>query len=138
MLEVDRLGEEVDGPQPHRLHGLLDRAEARGDDHVGRQPALLHLLEQLQAVDPRHLQVGDDDAVGAIGQRLERIAAVGGRVHRQAGVGLEEHLDLLAGRLVVLDDQDASPGRGRLGLDRCRLRGRGLGARRRRLVAGHR
>ena len=138
VLQVDRLGEEVDGPQPHRLHGLLDGAEARGDDHVGRQPALLHLLEQLQAVDPRHLQVGDDHAVGALGQRLQRVAAVGRGIHREAGVGLEEHLDLLAGRLVVLDDQDASPGRGRRpGLDRWRFRGRSLGARRGRLVAGH-
>ena len=85
VLEVDRLGQEVGGPQPHRLHRMVDRAESRRDDHVRGQPALLHFFEQLQPVDARHLQVGDDHAVGTLGQGLERIAAVGGGVHRDSG-----------------------------------------------------
>ena len=107
MLEVDRLGQEIGGTHSHRLHGVVDRAESRGDDDVGRQPSLLHLFEQLQTVDPRHLQVGDDDAVGTLVECLERFASVGRRVDRDVRIGLEENLDLLAGRFVVFDDQDA-------------------------------
>ena len=110
VLEIDRLGQEVGGAQPHRLHGIVDGAEPRRDDHVRGQPVLLYLFQQLQTVDPRHLEIGDDHAVGALGQRLERIAAIGGRVHAKSGVGLQEDLDLLAGGLVVFHDQDAPPG----------------------------
>ena len=56
-LGLERLGDEVECPAAHRLHGALDAA-VRGDHHY-RGPMLLfpQLLQHCHAIHPRHLQI---------------------------------------------------------------------------------
>ena len=58
MVQVDRLGEEVDGTVPHRLNGVLDRAMAGQDDHRQRRIGRADLLEKVIAAHAGHPEVG--------------------------------------------------------------------------------
>ena len=63
-LGRERLDEEVERAELHRLDRGLDGAEG-GDDHrraVGIE--LAHRAQHLDAVEPFHLEIGDDE-VGA-------------------------------------------------------------------------
>ena len=69
----------------------------------------LERLQQLEAVHPRHHQVGDDDRRAELGDPLERLGAVGGRVGREAPRA-HQLGQPAAGGLVVFDDQHALGG----------------------------
>ena len=62
VLVAEGLGDEVECPQPHRLdrHGDAAVGGHHDDGHVG-QRALLDPLQKLDAVQPRHLQIGNHD-----------------------------------------------------------------------------
>ncbi len=66
----------VVGAAPHRLHGALDAAVGRDDDDGGGRFALLHLLDQGEAVHPRHDQVGEDQVDRLLLQHLQRLQSV--------------------------------------------------------------
>ena len=55
--------------QPNRLHRLIDAAVPGRHDDRDRQATLLNLADQIHAVQFRHGQVGEDDAVIVLGQR---------------------------------------------------------------------
>ena len=55
--EVDRLGDEIEGPLLHRLDGGVDAAVRGEDDDVRFRVPLADFLEQVHAGDPRHAQV---------------------------------------------------------------------------------
>ena len=117
VLVAERLGDEVEGPELHRLDGHGNAAVGGHHDHfdVG-QRALLDALEQLDAVDVGHLQVGHDDVEPLRFELAQGFGAVGRGDHLVAlacqVVGQGDPLDLF-----VVDDQDSHgcTGRGRLG-----------------------
>ena len=74
-LQVDRLGDVVVRPQPHRLDGRLDRAVGGDHQDQGLRPAVLDVSHQVQTRErARHLQVGDHELVG---QAAEQVPGLG-------------------------------------------------------------
>ena len=63
VVRVDRLGQEVVGPQPHRLDDAVDRAEAGRHDRGDQHPALGDLADQVHPAHARASEVGDQHAV---------------------------------------------------------------------------
>ncbi len=124
MLEVDRLGDEVVGAQAHGLDRAVDAAVGGHEDDGDGDAFLLHGLHELEAVQARHAQVADDDAVVVLAEGLEGLAAVTGGVDRDLEVVFQELLEGVSLLLVIVDDQDppvhpvALPARG------CRFRDR--------------
>jgi hypothetical protein len=84
MLRVGGLGEEFVGAKLHGLDRFLDAAAARGHDHGHVKPSLLHRLDQFHAVEARHLQIGNDEAVGAIHHCFEGASSIRDSVHFDA------------------------------------------------------
>ena len=114
VLVAEGLGHEVEGPQPHGLDGHGDAAVGGHHDHghVGHA-SLLDPLQQVDAVQPRHLQIADHDVELRRLELRPGLLAVGRGNHfmphgRQI-VGQRDAFDFL-----VVNDQD-SHGRG--GLD---------------------
>ncbi len=86
LVEVDRLGQVVVGADPHRLDGGLDRAEAGDQDDREVEPALADLVQEAEAVEPRHAQVADRELRGVgLLQQLERPAGVVEGAHDESG-----------------------------------------------------
>ena len=107
--EIEGLGEVVVGALLHRLDGVGDGAEG-GHHHEGRV-ALggLGLLHQADAVEARHLQVGEDHVGLELLELAERLEAVGRRL---GAVALLTE-DLREGRPcvgLVVHDQDPPAG----------------------------
>src|SRR5262249_37409280 len=104
----------VVGAALDRVDGGRDRALAGDDDHLGRGPALLHAVEQLEARDAWQREVGEDDLVLLpleLGDRLDRVL----RGLDDVAVGRERDSQRLADRRLVIDDeQSALPPHGEL------------------------
>ena len=60
LVDVQRLGQIVEGPFLHGLDRGRDRPEAGQQDHFGIGLGAFGPFEDLQAVDIVHLQVGED------------------------------------------------------------------------------
>jgi len=85
LLAVERLGEEAEYAAFSRAYGIGNRSVRRQDDDRERRVLAVDRLEQLQAVDAGHPQVGDDRRWSLDGDRRQRrFAAVGG-THAIAG-----------------------------------------------------
>ncbi len=111
VVGVDRLGEEIVGAEAHCLDGLVDAAVAGHHDHGHRQGLLADFADQFHAVEARHLEVGQEQAVIVMlpaGKGLERFLAVAGVVHDDPALDFEERPQLVTNVLVVLSDQDAA------------------------------
>ena len=104
---VDRLLEEVVGAQLHRLDGRLHRGVGRHDDDRDRQVAVANLADQVEAVDARQTQVGEDQREGPLDQPFQRGRAVVGHVDLAVGHG-QQLRELLADQLAVVHHEDAS------------------------------
>ncbi len=106
VLVAEGLGEEVERPQLDRLDGHGNAAVGgHHNDFHRRQRAFLDPLQQFDAVEPRHLQIGHHHVERPGGEFFERFVAVGGRddfvpLRRQI-VGQGDALDLF-----VVDDKD--------------------------------
>ncbi len=106
VFVAERLGEEVERPELDRLdrHGNAAVGGHHDDFHVG-QRALLDPLQQFDAVELGHLQIGHHHVEPPGGELLEGLLAVGGRDHlvplRGQIVGQGDAFDLF-----VVDDQD--------------------------------
>ena len=107
VVGVHRLVEEVVGAHAHGQHRLVDAAEGAHDNYGNGELPFLDALEQAHAVEVRHLQIGEQDAVAVLRQRVEGGPAVADGVHREMAVRREESAQLLAGELGVLRDQNA-------------------------------
>jgi hypothetical protein len=105
----ERLLDEVVRALAHRLDRRLDGAERRHHQHHHRGIVRLHPLRHLDAVEPVHLEVGDDD-IGALhleaGDALEAVAEAEHVVARL----LERDERALPQRVVVVDDQHSRHG----------------------------
>ena len=104
---AERLGEEVERPELPGLDGQGDAAVGRHDDHfrIGHMVAL-DALEELDAVELGHLQVGHDDVVVPGEELLQGLDPVRRGDHLMAlglqVLGQRDPLDLL-----VVGDQDS-------------------------------
>ncbi len=79
VVVAERLGDEIEGPQPHRFHGHRDAAVGgHHNDLQVRQRPLLDPLQQLDAVEVGHLQVGHDHVEASALQLLPGLLAIGG------------------------------------------------------------
>ena len=110
IAEIDRLGDEIERAAIHRGADIRHVAIGRHDD--GGQPAVafLQLLQQRQAVHPRHIDVADHQIDVAIRfQHRQRLDAVAGEEKLRRSVA-----DLAAEFLhdeslqvgLVIDEQD--------------------------------
>ena len=104
-IGIERLLEEVKGPVLHRLHGRGDRAVAGDHHHTHVRILLLQLLQRLDAIDPLHLDVEQDQVERTEPEGRQRLAP------RTGGGNLiplvAEHLRQdVANRALVVDHQD--------------------------------
>ena len=108
VLVAERLGEKIERPELDRLdgHGNAAVGGHHDDFHVG-QRALLDPLQQLDAVELGHFQVGHDHVEPPGGQLVQRFLPVGGGDHlmplRGQIVGQGDPFDLF-----VVDDKDVA------------------------------
>ena len=77
-LDRLRLIDESVRPQPHRLHTAVVTAGARVNDHRRVDAALLQAAQDLEPVDPWHLQIEDHAIDRFARQDIERLIAAGG------------------------------------------------------------
>ena len=79
VIEVDRLGDEIEGAAVHGGADVGHVAVGRDDHRPGRRPARAQLRQQGEAVHHRHVDVEQQQAdVGLLGQRCQRLLAVAG------------------------------------------------------------
>ena len=75
---VHRLGQVVGGALLDGLHGRLHVAVAGDHHHLGVRRFLLRLAQNRQAVQVRHLQIGQDDVEFVLGDEPGAFRAAGG------------------------------------------------------------
>ena len=78
LADIQRLGQVRRGAGLHGGDGRLDRAVAGEDHDLGVGQLALGLGQDLQAADPIHDQVGDDDVEGLFLDQPQALAAAGG------------------------------------------------------------
>jgi hypothetical protein len=106
LLDLERLEQVVVRALLHRLDRGLDRSESGHQHGQHAEPLGLDPLEQLQARDPRHLEIGDQQVVGPQPELGQRLLAVLDGVDRET-LEREELREDLADHALVVDDQDA-------------------------------
>jgi hypothetical protein len=115
--QVERLGHVVVGATVQGLDHVLGRVACGGDDHgkVRAVPAPTHLLEHVQAAEPRHHQVQQHHVVAGFREPDQSRLSVLGGVDQVAALpqALRENLAVL---FVVVDDQEPRPGGGGCGI----------------------
>ena len=87
-----------------RADGALDRRVGREQDEIGAGLLAPHPLEQLEAGEARHREVGDDEIRRLPRERRER--RLGALAALDARLRLERLARELAGEAVVVDDDD--------------------------------
>jgi hypothetical protein len=117
--EVERLRDVVVRAELQGLDDVLARVARGRHDHgqVGRRPALAHPLQDLDAGEPGHHHVEQDEVVAAARHQLERHPSVVGGVDGEAAPA-ESPREHVAVELVVVDHQQPH---GRRALGRRRL-----------------
>jgi hypothetical protein len=105
-LVLEGLGEIILGPLLHGSDGAMDRGERRHHDEDGTMQGALRLLHERDAVEARHLEVGEDDVRRKLLQLSERLEAVGGRLDSIALVA-QNLAQCGAGVGLVVDDENA-------------------------------
>ena len=103
-LGLEGLDEVVHGPFTHRPHRLLHRSVGGHEQHRQLGAPLLDLVQQLESVHARHLDVTHDELGLAIGEHCERGLAVAGRAGVDAGQA-QRVTQGVAQRRVVLHHQ---------------------------------
>jgi hypothetical protein len=105
LVDLERLQDVVVGAALHRVDRRLDRAEAGHDDGERVRSGRVHLLEQLDAPHPRHLEIADDEVVARVTELVQRRRAVLGRAD-DVPLHPEEVGEDVANELLVVDDED--------------------------------
>ena len=105
LVVLGVLDQVLERPHVHRVDRRLLRGIRGHDDDRQRWIVLLETVEQLDAVYPRHLDVGDDDIEVLAAGFLQRVSSV---VHGRDLVALlaEHDAQELGHALFVVDDQD--------------------------------
>src|SRR4029079_497418 len=95
----------VDGALLDGFDRQLRRSLAGDHDELGRNLSLANRLEQRDAVELRHLQVGKDDAELFAGEAVERLLTILGDLDAVAFV-TENRAETGRDRLLVVGDED--------------------------------
>ena len=107
FLAVERLGEEAEHAALRRRDGFRYGSVRGQNDHRHRRMLAMDRIEQCEAVDARHLEVGDHGGRTLDRQRRERgFAAVGG-AHPVAGRS-QPQADQLEQIGVIVDQKDVA------------------------------
>jgi hypothetical protein len=113
LAKVEGLGDEGEDPPVEGLGGGL-RIAARADHHDGhRRVEPAKLLERLQPVHHRHVQVDEDQIGTALQHHHDAFSAVRSRldlVGRPVVEAVEELRQHLPDGLLIVDDEDAFRG----------------------------
>jgi hypothetical protein len=88
----------------HRLDGGLDIGDRRNHDHLDEAVVLLDDFQHLEAVDPRQLDVEQDDIDVFAVEHSERSLAA--RDPQHAVLALENRGQRVANPFIVVDDED--------------------------------
>lgn len=122
-LDGVRLPHEVGRALFERAHDVVSHRARAHDDDGDRAGAriVLQPIEQLEAVDPGHLQVEEDRVGQARSEALESRGSVGDALDFEA-LAQQEELERLAMFALVVDDEDPSRAAPLLGRDRNRRR----------------
>ena len=83
---VDGLGDEVGRLELEALDGEIDIAVAGDHDDFGLRPLRFDGAQKPDPVQPRHLDVGENDVRHDAAERLQGLQAVFGRQHVEAAV----------------------------------------------------
>src|SRR6185312_1111106 len=105
LFGSERLLDVVVRALPHGLDRGIDRRLPRDDDALARYLARLHLLEQREAIEFRHLEVGEDDAERSLEEVLERFLSVRRDLNRIAFL-LEYRAEALGDAALVVGDEN--------------------------------
>ena len=106
-VDVDGLVDEVVGAELHRLDGRRDRGVAGHQDRRDRQVAVVDLADQVEAVDPRELEVDQDEREVPLDQPLQGRGPVVDDLDPPIRPG-QQLRELLADRLAIVHHEDAS------------------------------
>ena len=109
----DRLRQVVLGAGLHGLDSRFDVGERGHDDEDRVRPLLLRLLQEGQAVHPRHPQVGEDNPGSEVADDAERFLPVLGLADLVAFLG-KEALESAPRVLLVVDQKDPFRSHGRI------------------------
>jgi hypothetical protein len=107
LLDREVLRQVVERPFPHRGHRRLHGGEPGDHDHGQHRVQLPGEAQQLHAVDPGHLEVGEQHVGGL---RLEQLppARAAGRGDADMSLPAQDAGDVLEHVRLVVHDQDAS------------------------------
>ena len=105
LVAEERLLHEIDGAELHRLDRRVDGAEAGHDDERGIDAEIAQLAEDVEAGNPRHAHVGEDDVEGATLGHLEAFLAGRRRLHAVPRAA-ERPLHAVADARVVVNQQN--------------------------------
>ena len=105
LFQVERLHDVVFGAELHGLDGVVGGGVGRDHDHRQLLIVGLDLLEQLDAVEVGHADVGDDQVVFPPFQLLERVQAAHRLIHLVALLAQDERQHV-AQAVVVIDQQN--------------------------------
>ncbi len=113
-LEIERLGEVVDGAQLDGLDRALDRGRAGHEDHVTVGIRLANRAQHVESADVGHAQVDGGDVRVMFAQVIEgrSAARASHHVESHAFSDVAQHVQ---DRLLIVDDEQ----RGRRGATRC-------------------
>ncbi len=106
LVAKERLLHEVDGAELHRLDRGLDRAKAGHHDERRVDAHVAELAQDVDAREPRHPHVRQDDVEGAAPGELESFFAGRDLLHGVAG-GPQHPAGALAHAGIVVDEEDA-------------------------------
>jgi hypothetical protein len=109
LLAAEGLGQEVVGTVLHRLDRFLDGAEGGEEDDVDIGRDGLGRAQQLQAGEPRHLEIGHDEIDAAALEPFQRRPPVGGE-HDAVALAAHRALEALPESEIVVGNEQ----RGRL------------------------
>ena len=111
LLGSEWLGQVVVGPALDGVDRGGDRALAGDDDHLGRRPAPLDAVEELEATHARQREIGEDDVPFLLLQLRHRQRRALHRLHLVT-LGAQGVAQSLTHQEIVVDAKDAGlPGR---------------------------
>ena len=105
-----RLGEIVEGAEPHGADGCLHRSVAGDDDDLWRRRLVAHQAQHLESVAPRHHDIEERDVKRFAAKDVERGVAVAHDRHVVSARG-QELLEERAEVFLVFGDEDTNGGR---------------------------
>lgn len=108
--DVERLGDVIHGAHARGLHGALDRAVLRQDNHGRLRIHLPDKFKEFDSAQLRDAQIGDDDVHGILLKDFDGLFGGGRRSRLQSGIG--NHVTAQISRGVLIIHNQGSNGHG--------------------------